>query len=57
MKKRGRFACPKQKKCPLNTKGRAKNAHARYHQGFCQCAGAHEKIKAAERRYGVEPGD
>jgi hypothetical protein len=52
------FACPAQRKYPLNTRARAKNAHARYHQArTAKCEGGHERICRALKKYGIKGYD
>lgn len=56
--KASKFACPIQRKYPLNTKKRAKNAHARWHQkATMKCKGGHVRICRALKRYGVKGYD
>lgn len=53
---RSQFACPRERKYPLNTKKRAANAHARYNQKrTAKCGGGLERILEAERRFGIVP--
>ncbi len=56
--KRSKFACPKERKYPLNTKARAKNAHARWHQEHTmKCKGGHARICRALRKFKVDGYD
>jgi Family of unknown function (DUF6582) len=50
-----RFACPDQRKYPLNSKKRVRNALSRYDQKkTVKCTGGKERICRAAKEYGIK---
>jgi hypothetical protein len=54
------FACPQDRKLPINDAAHVRNAMARFDQvesKFCHPATAKRRILAAAKKYGVDVGD
>ena len=55
--KSGQFACPRDRKLPINDAAHVRNAMARFNQvesTFCHPATARRRILAAAKKFGVD---